>query len=246
MQNTTIGEGDHEAGRRYQKRTTEFTKSTDVETIARGAAAELDDEAGRRITPTSGFELRLTLSEDDLFAIVKQATPMRIHLSGPDGPERWVELEKPRGLTLVPDVGARVTASGKFHFSAGVPIQDYINEIRVTLRPEIDTDETGSPSLALHLDLDEADLATIPGLLDRGVTKLVDRALEAKATRLMIPFGDLLATRGALSPRIQPLSEARLSVARGSMTVTDDKMIFAVDLDLELTTHGRMGEHPSA
>jgi len=195
----------------------------------------------------SGCELRVTLDQEDLASFIRAATPIRVHLSGPDDPERWVELDEPRNFSLVPDVGMKLEAGGKFHFEAArVPLQDYIKRIRVTVRPEIDNDETGIPSLLFHLDLDEADLATFPKLIDEGVTKLVDRALRANQTKMVIPFGSLLAARGALSPRIQPLTAAKLNVERGSMTITEDRMVFAVDLSLELEREGTPGEHPVA
>lgn len=245
---TNIGEGDHEAGRRYQTKTTTYVETTDVTAKAREAARDLDErDADARRDVTSGLELRLTLSKEELAAIVDEVAPVRIHLSGPDEPERWVELEDPRELELIEDVGARLAATGRFHFEAGgVPLADEIDRVRVTLKPSIDTDATGIPTLTLDLDLDEADLATFPKLVDRGVTKVVDRALRADATKLVVPFGQLLSGTGAVSPRVQPLSETRVQVERGSMTVTEDRVIFAVDLGLVFDKTGKPGQHPTA
>lgn len=188
----------------------------------------------------------MTLAKEELLALLTQATPIRIHMSDPDGPERWVELDRPRELELVPDVGAQLEASGRFRFEAiGIPLEDEIRDIRVTIRPEIDDDETGMPVILFHLDLDQADLATLPGFLDRGVTKIVDSALRADKTHLIVPFGRLFSKESPITPRVQPLAHTRVGVERGSLTILEDKLIFAVDLDVELLREGGMGEHPA-
>lgn len=51
---------------------------------------------------------------EDLQKLLAELTPIRIHMGGPDSPERWLELDSPEKVTLERGVGARVVTSGRF------------------------------------------------------------------------------------------------------------------------------------
>lgn len=193
------------------------------------------------------MELRITLGRDEIEQLVEQAAPLRIHLGKPDGKQRWIELEEPRDVRLVEDDGLSLTMAGRFHFDlAKVPLGDEIRDIHVMIRPRVNTDETGMSLLDFHLDIDEADLVTVPDVIDRPLVEMVDRATTPKSTRLRVPFQQMLSAVGELSPRLQPLARARTTVAHPSVTVKPDRVIFAVDLEASLESDGKPGEQPTA
>ena len=193
------------------------------------------------------MQLRFTLPYDELRAAVFQLTPLRIPLTGPDEPERWVELDEPSDLELVEGVGLRGPMQGRFHFEvAKLPVKDELISVRITIRPELQHAETGAAMLAFRIELDEADLEKLPKMLDHGVVALVRRSLAPEQTKTRIPYAQLLSADLPVVARLQPLTRIELRAEGGAVRVDEDAMHFDVELDVTLVHEGEAGEQPSA
>ena len=81
--------------------------------------------------------------------------------------------------------------------------------------------------------IEAADLQNVPGLFDRGVVRLVNRALEARSERLAWDFGRTLALRFLLPDALVPLETAAVSVEAARLRVRAD----ALELIVSLTMH---------
>ena len=135
--------------------------------------------------------------QEDLAALLRELLPATIRL-GKDG---QLSLAKPTGVALVADVGLRVICAATLRWEVlGIDVPFAIPSLAVLARPELETFAEGR-RLVFKIQIDHADVAGLPGLLDDGVTKLVNRELSAKHVELSWDYdarsGPIALTRGA-------------------------------------------------
>jgi hypothetical protein len=93
---------------------------------------------------------------------------------------------------------------------------------------------TGAAGRALFRPvIEQADLQNVPAMLDRGLVKLVKRALERRSERLAWDFGRVLGRHVVLPDTLVPLEAARVNVETAELRVRAD----ALELIVSLTTH---------
>src|SRR3712207_1177324 len=120
------------------------------------------------------------ITKDDLAAAVAQLTPLKIHFDDDEKTNRWLFLDKPASMELVPEKGLRLACPAEIMWSivsVNVPVK--IHTLQVLLRPEIVAKPTGH-ILQFVLEIEEADFKNIPGFMDHGIVKGINAALEAK------------------------------------------------------------------
>lgn len=190
------------------------------------------------------MHVETVLTIEDLERLLRDLTPLRIHMSGPDGPQRWLELDPPEKVSLEAGVGVRVVTSGRFRYTKGkLPIAAEIREVRLRLEPRVVDDGPEGLRLAFALEIEHGDLVMVPGIIDDGIVALVNDALTPRSTKLVWRFSDALGTELALSPRMQPVDRVTTEVSAGEVKVGEAEVRFKIRL--KATLH-RGGERTDA
>jgi hypothetical protein len=187
------------------------------------------------------------LTREDLEMLLGQLTPLRIHIGAADGPERWIELDRPTELRLEPGVGARVRTSGRFRYTtANVPVHAEIRSVGLTLRPRVVDDGPAGMRLAFGIDIEDGDLVMVPDRVDDGIVALVNRQLTPGTTNLTWRFSDTLAAELGLTPRMQPVERLTTKVTDGEVEVDATAVRFRVRLMPALHRTGERRAQPEA
>jgi len=180
------------------------------------------------------MHIAVELEEATLRELLGELLPITILLDEAHGlAGRWMRIDPARDLQFSVDEGIRVVTSGVLRWSLGpLPVMLTVRSLALILRPVVVG--TGAAGRVLFRPLIEAaDLQNVPGLFDRGVVRLVNRALEARSERLAWDFGRTLALRFLLPDALVPLETAAVSVEAARLRVRAD----ALELIVSLTMH---------
>jgi hypothetical protein len=170
--------------------------------------------------------LEAVLSKEDLLKVATDFTPLTIGL----GEEGELLLKTPSEVTLVADRGLRITCEAQIHWPIlGVNVPLTLNALTVIVRPAVDKREGGS-ALVFFLELEHADLAIVPSILDHRMTELVNKELAAKHVELAWNFSETLSHTFALPAVLKNASSLGIEVAWGAIRITADALVFAVSL----------------
>lgn len=176
------------------------------------------------------MQLSALLTKQDLIEALFSLAPLRLHLSEADEGARWVELERPTEISLVPNEGMRLVCAGRVRYDAqGVPIVADFHRIQVLVTPQVLKRQPLSPSLCFLLKLEELDVKHVPAFIDKWITQKVDRALSPETTNLAWKFSKTLSFRFAIPARFEPITQIGLEVVGGRITVTATAVKLVVD-----------------
>jgi hypothetical protein len=179
------------------------------------------------------MDIDVTVTRDELAGWLEELAPIRIHLDDLDETERWLELERPVLVELVPGVGVRLVTSGRLRYAlAGFEIPATIRKLVLMLIPEVIPASSSLQSLAFRLEIEDGDLVRVPAFVDQALVRRVNSALTPETTRMIWHFGQSLARNIALSERLEPLDSLRLSVVGGAVGIDDQRICFSVRLGL--------------
>ena len=180
------------------------------------------------------MQIAVELEEATLRQLLGELLPITIlfdEARGLDG--RWIRIDPARDLQFSVDEGIRIVTSGALRWSLGpLPVTLTVRSLALLLRPVVVG--TGASGRVLFRPVIEAaDLQSVPGLLDRALVRLVNRALEARSERLAWDFGRTLALRFVLPDALVPLEAAAVGVEAARLRVRPD----ALELTVSLTMH---------
>jgi hypothetical protein len=186
------------------------------------------------------MRIDVSLGLDEIVRLLQEATPLRVHL-GDDDETRWVELERPREVTLVPGKGLRVVADGHLRYElVGLELPFAIRRVQLLLEPSVVRVPGGHERLDFKIAVEQVDLEHVPGIAERALETVVNDAL----TRLNLSwhFGHTLERSLALPERFEPLEELLLRAATGQIAITAGELKLSLSTELGLT---RSKERPS-
>ena len=171
--------------------------------------------------------------------LIQEATPVRLHFGKSDDNQRWIEIASPTSIKLLEDKGVLIETSAQVHYAwGGLEPEIEIRTITLILSPRVAPGENGL-ELQFHLDIDEADLVNVPGLIDAGIVGIVNTALSPANTRMTWAFEKTLRASVPLSNRFEPLVGFELEATGGSVSVHADHVRLRVAFSSAL----RRGTH---
>lgn len=179
------------------------------------------------------MEVDLVLTVEKVRELLRQFTPIRIHLTPTDEDRRWVELEQPSEVTLVPDRGVRAICAGRLRYElggVGVPLS--IRRVQVLLEPVVTADQE---QLEFRLTIEDADLENVPGVIDRALVGKVNDALTPGALHMVWGFRRSLSRAVKLPERLEPLHELLVSAQRLRVKIEPNALTLTLDLGLALS-----------
>ena len=180
--------------------------------------------------------LEAIVSLDDFKAFVAELLPLTVHLGEPTS-GHYLSLSAPAEVSLVPDRGLRITCDAEVHWPVlglGVPV--HVQGLTVMLEPSVAESpslpgldhEDHDDALVLDLQLERADVAWVPAVLDEKIVEAINSALRKKSGELSWHFARTLSHLFELPSVLQPLYGLDLKVAWGKARTTSEAMVLVV------------------
>jgi hypothetical protein len=178
------------------------------------------------------MRIEAVVSKEDLIAIATRIAPIEFRLGDAGGTLR---LEDPAEITLVPAVGLHMQCTAHLHWPVlGMKIPVTIKPLTVLVLPEIDRREKGD-ALVFKLQIEHADVTTVPTIIDNEITNLINRELIKKKIDFAWNFADALSYDFDLAKVLPPIHSLDLKVIAGTVRITEDALILAVSFTAKIT-----------
>jgi hypothetical protein len=176
--------------------------------------------------------LEAIITREDLAQFMGELLPVKLHLDNDDKTDRWLYLDRATEVTLVPDIGLRVTCPAELQWSISVvnPVIK-LDRLGVLLRPEI-VEKNKGHVLEFLLEVEEADFRGVPALIDHTIMKAVNAALAAKP--LVWNFTQTLTHTVHLPSFLDPVEALDIGVTWGKRRIGEDALVLAVSFKLGL------------
>jgi hypothetical protein len=181
------------------------------------------------------MDIDVVLTIESVKRLLREFTPVRIHLTEKDEDSRWVELDTPSDISLVPGRGIRIVTSGRVRYAlAGLSVPASIRQLAVVLEPRVVT-AGAQRRLDFRLQIDDADLELVPGVIDRAIVHKLNDALTPQATHMSWNFGRDLAKAVHLPERLEPLDQLLIQAEGGEVMVTSSELRIRLHLAVALS-----------
>jgi hypothetical protein len=185
--------------------------------------------------------IEAVVGKEDLIRVAEKFAPLEIKLGDAGGTLR---LEDPSGISLIPTVGLHLQCTAHLHWPVlGMKIPVTIKPLLVRVLPEIDKREDGD-ALVFKLQIEHADVATVPTIIDNEITNLINRELIKKKIDFAFHFAETLSHEFDLSRVLPQIRSLGLTVVGGSVRVTEDAFVLGVSLEANVTRESEQAEDP--
>ncbi len=169
-------------------------------------------------------------SQADLRELVEKFLPLTIHF----GDEGSFVVSDPTEISLVKGAGLRVACRAKVHLPVlGIDIPVTIKALTILLRPVILKKESGD-SLVFRIEIEHADLAGIPTIIDNQITHRVNKMLADKEVDMAWEFTKTLSYSFDLPATLAPINAMSIIAAWGEVRVSDDALALVVSFHNEV------------
>jgi hypothetical protein len=156
-------------------------------------------------------------------ALLHDLTPFTVSLASDTDADRWMHVNQPESVELVPGLGARIRTSARVQWTvAGVHLPFTIRSVVLLVGLELAETPTG-PRLCVLPKIEDADLKNVPDMIDDKLVELANSRLAAQAGEIGWSMGETLALRLVL-PR------ALAGVDRFDLDVSDVRLVIGSDL----------------
>jgi hypothetical protein len=178
------------------------------------------------------------LSKDDFVALAAELLPLTINLGDPHASGHYIELKGPADVSLVAGKGLRIACKAEVRWPVlGVEIPIHVESLALLIEPAI-CSEHGEDEALFKVEIENADVAWVPALVDRGIVKAINEALHAKRAELRWQFVKTLSHVFDLPELLEPLHGLALDVAWGKIRTTDEAVVFAVSFHTRTIRQG--------
>lgn len=173
------------------------------------------------------------VTEEDLRQVLATLLPVKIHLDTDPGTDRWLQLQVPESIALVEGKGVCLSCPAELRWSiVGIDVPVKIHQLTVFLTPKI-VEKNRGEVLAFGIELEEADVAGIPGLVDTAIMKAVNGALAAKD--LEWDFRETLLRKFEMPEMLDPIATLDLESKWGKVRMSREALVLALSLHISFT-----------
>src|SRR5690606_36132060 len=117
-------------------------------------------------------------------AALNKLAPLKIHLAAPEENRRWIEFDPPTTVEFIKYEGIRIVTTGRFRIDiAKIEIPAQLHRIEFLVAPRIVSADKFSHAAALPIEILDADVRFIPGLIDSLIVSQVNQDLTPKASQ---------------------------------------------------------------
>jgi len=181
------------------------------------------------------MKLQATVSKSELHALVAQLVPFELDLDGNGNSSGGVlGFDQLTALELVPEQGLRLTLTGKVTWPVlGIDVPVGIKSVRVLVR--LNHEARPTAQLVVRLTVEEADLAWVPGAVDRSIAERINSELTERHFELAWDFEKLLSHRFAMPEALLTTRALALLVDSSAFRVTSGEL--RLDVTLHAAAH---------
>ena len=165
------------------------------------------------------------VSLEDFHSLAAELFPVRVHL-GPAESDHYLFLSAISEVSLVEGRGLRLVCDAQIRWPVlGMDVPINVERLTVMLEPWV-PNEGGE--LYLGVQLEHADVAWVPALLDTKIVAAINEALQKRREDLSWNFAKALSHDFALPEMLQPLRALGLKAAWGKTRVTSEGVVLVV------------------
>jgi hypothetical protein len=199
--------------------------------------------------------LEAIVSLEDFQALAAELLPVRVQLGSADS-DHYLFLSAASQVSLVEGRGLRVVCSAQIRWPVlGMDIPINVDSLTVMLEPSVPNE---SGELFVGVQLEHADVAWVPSVLDKKIVAGINEALKQKNAELAWSFATALSHEFALPEMLQPVRALGLKAGWGKVRVTGEAMVLAISFHAHALgateskgTHGdatgrQLGDQPGA
>ena len=173
----------------------------------------------------AGMWVEAIVSLEDFQSLAAELFPVRVHLGAADS-DHYLFLSATREVALVEGRGLRLVCDAQIRWPVlGMDVPINVERLTVMLEPSV-PNEGGE--LFLDVQLEHADVAWVPALLDTKIVAAINEALQKRRADLSWNFAKTLSHVFPLPEMLQPLRGLGLKAAWGKTRVTSEGMVLVV------------------
>jgi hypothetical protein len=178
--------------------------------------------------------LEAIIPNEDLVTLLDEFTPLSMGLGG-DG-RIW--LAEPSEMSLVEGAGLRVTCRARLRWPVlGFRVPITVHYVTVLLRPEVVAKADG-PALVFGLEIEHADFAAIPDIIDNLITNRINRELAGRRTDLSWSYAKTLSHVFDLPGRLQPMDGLAIVATNAVVKTTACAIALAIEMKASVRRPG--------
>lgn len=165
------------------------------------------------------------VSLEDFQSLAAELFPVRVHLGAADS-DHYLFLSATREVALVEGRGLRLVCDAQIRWPVlGMDVPINVDRLTVMLEPSV-PNEGGE--LFLDVQLEHADVAWVPAVLDTKIVGAINEALQKRRADLCWNFAKTLSHDFPLPAMLQPLRGLGLKAAWGKTRVTSEGLVLVV------------------
>lgn len=165
------------------------------------------------------------VSLEDVQALAAELLPVRVHLGAADS-DHYLFLSAATEVSLVEGRGLRVVCNAQVRWPVlGMDLPINVDRLTVMLEPSV-PNEGGE--LFVGVQLEHADVAWVPSLLDTKIVSAINDALQKRRAELSWSFARALSHDFALPEMLQPLRGLGLEASWGKVRITSEAMVLVI------------------
>jgi hypothetical protein len=169
--------------------------------------------------------LEAIVSLEDFQALSAELLPVRVQLGSADS-EHYLFLSAASEVSLVEGRGLRVVCNAQIRWPVlGMDVPINVESLTVMLEPSVPNE---SGQLFVGVQLEHADVAWVPSMLDKKIVAAINEALKQKNAELAWRFEAALSHEFALPEMLQPVRALGLKAGWGKVRVTGEAMVLAI------------------
>lgn len=169
--------------------------------------------------------LEAIVSLEDFQALAAELLPVRVQLGSADS-DHYLFLSAASQVSLVEGRGLRVVCNAQIRWPVlGMDIPINVDSLTVMLEPSVPNE---SGELFVGVQLEHADVAWVPSMLDKKIVAAINEALQKKNAELAWNFETALSRDFALPEMLQPVRALGLKAGWGKVRVTGEAMVLAI------------------
>jgi len=174
--------------------------------------------------------LEAIATKDDLVQALGQILPVRIDLGGEHPRSRVLALHAARSVELVADRGLRVVCSAELTWDiAGLSPTVKLDELAILLKPRV-VDHNGGAAIDFNIELEEADIHGLPGIIDATIMKAANAALVSK--KITWDVTESLSRTVNMGSALEEVQRLKISVDWAKCRITAEAFVLAASFKL--------------
>ncbi len=177
-------------------------------------------------------EVDVVLRSEEITELLDEVGPVRIHLTDVDEDRRWVEIERPSEVRLIPGQGVSIVSNGRILYEiAGIRLPFEIRRLQVLFTPHVVVTEHGQ-RLHFKLTVEQADLEGVPAIVENVLIPKVNESLEPERLGMHWDFMRSLSIAARLPGRFEPLKDFLIQAQLAEVHIRADALQLRLSLGL--------------